>query len=427
MRTPREYVAQDGTITYRVRFRYRGKSTSETFDDTKQAGQFAKELDALGADEALKRLHERSGTADEAGHTVDDVWAMYLAYLADEVESDRTIADYNRDFKNYVQPVFGKMDVDDVDEKLVQGWVDTLRTGLDWIRSSGKKPSPFRKLAAKTVHDRHALLSAMYKWAIHPGRGYAKRNPCAGSKLPKRKKGQPKGLRPAEWQALAPALRKIDSAAADLAEFLLASAWRFSEATALDAMQVEDYGTEMYVNMARVVRRNAKSQNVIVEDAKSEAGLDRRIKIDPEAADMIRARIEKIGGQGLVFTNKHGNKWHNSNFRDRAWDPAVSAAKLAREPTPHWLRHTHVGWLILGRKVNLVEIQRRVGHASLETTTGVYGRMVDDISDEALDAFAEFRRATLKLVPAPVVQGEVEDGQADDARAGSGTRPDSNG
>lgn len=412
MRTPKKYVAKNGDVSYKVRFRYRGEQTSQTFDGDKadkRALEFARELDVLGPEEALRRLQERAGLdPDSSPHTVDGVWSMYVAWLADEVDSDRTIADYQRDYDNYVKPVFGDLGIDEPDEKLVQQWVDTLRTGLDWIHADGKKPSAFRKLAAKTIHDRHALLSAMYKWAVHPGRGYAKHNPCGGTTLPKRKKGQPKGLRPAEWQALAPWLRQIDSDGADLCDFLLASAWRWSEATALDSDQVEDYGTSLYVTMTQVVRRNAANQHVIVEDAKSEDSEGRRIKIDPDAADVIRERLRRNGGKGLVFTKRSGAKWHYSNFRRDVWDPAVAEAGLSRKPTPHWLRHTHVGWLIIGRKVNLVEIQRRVGHASITTTTEVYGKMVDDISDEALDSFAAFRRATLKVVKdGELVQGEV--------------------
>lgn len=426
MRTPKKYVAKDGAVSYKVRYRFQGEQTSTTFDGDKaekQALEFAKELDVLGPAEALRRLQERAGLdPDQSPHTVDDVWQMYITWKADEVESDRTIHDYQRDYDNYVKPVFGELGVDEPDEKLVQAWVDTLRTGLDWIHADGKKPSQFKKLSGKSIHDRHALLSAMYKWAIHPGRGYAKHNPCGGTTLPRRKKTPPKGLRPAEWQALAPALRQTDPDGADLADFLLASAWRWSEATALDSDQVEDYETDLFVTMARVVRRNAANQHVIVDSAKSDDSLDRRIKIDPDAADIIRARLKRNGGKGLVFTKRSGVKWHYSNYRRDVWDPAVKLADLSRKPTPHWLRHTHVGWLIIGRKVNLVEIQRRVGHASITTTTEVYGKMVDDISDDALDAFAAMRRAALKVVKTDeaIVAGEVVAGELEHAPAAYG-------
>lgn len=412
MRTPKQYVAKDGTETWKVRFRYNGRQTSESFDGEKkgvvpaEATLFAKEIDLLGVADALKRLQERSGGAvDTHGQTVDDLWDKFIVVKDGEVKSDRSTADYRRDYRRWIQPVFGTLLAETVDERLVQSWVTTMRTGKDWIRGDGKKPSLLPgKLAGKTVQDRHALLSALFTWAMHPGRGYVSRNPCIGSELPRRGKGAPKGLWPAEWQALAPALEQTNKDGFEFCEFLLASGWRYSEGAALHSQSVEDYGDEMYVSMNQVVRRNAKSQHVIVADGKSDDSYDRRIKIDAEAAAMVRRRIDKLGGSGLVFTTAGGSKWHYSNFLERIWNPAVELAKLSRRPTPHWLRHTHVGWLIIGRKTNLVEIQRRVGHASLDTTTRVYGKMIDDISDDALDGFAQFRKSALEQkVPKPEI------------------------
>ena len=131
-----------------------------------------------------------------------------------------------------------------------------------------------------------------------------------------------------------------------------------------------------------------------MQDAKSEAG-NRRIKLDQLAADMLRRRLTNVVGDGLVLTNANGNQWHYGNFLNRAWNPAVELAKLTRRPTPHWLRHTHVAWLVMGGAVSLPEIQRRIGHESISTTINVYGRMVDDVSEKALEAFAAFRSQQL--------------------------------
>jgi integrase len=139
-----------------------------------------------------------------------------------------------------------------------------------------------------------------------------------------------------------------------------------------------------------VLRRNAAGEHVIVEDAKSEAGV-RRVKLDAETSAMICRRMARVDGDGLVLTTRTGHGWHNNNFRDRYWNPAVTAANLARKPTPHWLRHTSVAWLVMTGKVSLPEIQRRIGHESIQTTINVYGRMIDDVSPEALDAFAALR------------------------------------
>jgi hypothetical protein len=44
---------------------------------------------------------------------------------------------------------------------------------------------------------------------------------------------------------------------------------------------------------------------------------------------------------------------------------------------------------------SLPELQSRIGHASITTTINVYGRMLNDVSDRALDGFAAMRDAPL--------------------------------
>jgi len=369
-----------GGITYKVRFRLNGKQSSETFRGKgaeAAAKRFARELDALGAAEAVRRL-DASARPPE-GPTLDEIAEQFFAWKADKVKSDRTVADYRRDYRNWIQPVFGDREADSIDEAQVQEWVDKMGTG-----ALGKKLEP------KSVADRHALLHGIYGWAIAPSRKLATTNPCVGTQLPPRRKKPPKGLRPAEWQAFYAALVQTDHDAADLALFLVSTGWRFSEAAALSAYAVEDHVDQMYVSMTGVIRRNARNQYVIVEGGKSDAA-DRRIKLDAEAAAMVRRRMEKVTGDGLVFTNKGGKQWRASNYRRDAWNPAVELAQLSRKPTPHWLRHTSVAWLVMGGGVSLAEIQRRIGHESIDTTINVYGRMIDDISDDALERFAAFR------------------------------------
>src|SRR5262245_55789873 len=77
-----------------------------------------------------------------------------------------------------------------------------------------------KALSPQSIRGRHALLHGIYKWAAGPPHRLS-HDPCKGTDLPKRRKGQPKGLRPAEWQALHSMLEQGDQAAADLALFLV--------------------------------------------------------------------------------------------------------------------------------------------------------------------------------------------------------------
>jgi integrase len=387
VRTPRKHVAKDGTVTWKVRFRGdAGKQTSETFRTKAKAERFASLLDLIGVEAALRTIYAEERAADAI--TLDQLAEQFFTWKADRVKSDRTVSDYRRDYRNWIQPTFGQRDADSITETDVQQWVEGMHG----------------KLAAKSIADRHAILHGIFGYGAAATRKLVTSNPCIGTELPPKTKGSPKGLRPAEWQALYAALKTGCPDAADFSLFLLASGWRFSEAAALNAFAVEDWGDgPMYVSMAQVIRRNARNEHVIVEGGKSEAA-ERRVKLDPEAAEMVRRRLEKVKGDGLVFTNPGGNRWHYNNFLNRMWNPAVKAAQLTRRPTPHWLRHTSVAWFVMAGGVSLPEIQRRIGHEDIGTTIDTYGRMVDDVSEDALNRFAAFRnqkpkKRALEIIP----------------------------
>ena len=368
---PKKYVAKNGKVTYRVRFRLHPKQAcSETFDTLKSARAFCSDIDTRDARYALRVLHD---IEREATSSIDAIAEAFFAWKATRVRSDRTVADYRRDYKNWIKPTFGARAAGGVDEHDVQAWVDMM-TG---------------KLSAKSVVDRHGLLYSIFAYAIAPSRRLVEHNPCIGNDLPKRRKRPPKGLKPAEWAALHAALRLIDKDAADLALFLLASGWRWSEGAALSAYDVWAQDGITYVTMSHVVRRDAAGRHKVVEDAKSEAG-QRRVTIDPEASAMLAGRIDRVLGDGLVFTTAAGKQWHYANFRNRAWLPAVAAANLSRKPTPHWLRHTHVAWMAMSG-ATLPELQSRLGHESIQTTIDVYGSMLTDVSPKALEGFAAMR------------------------------------
>jgi integrase len=376
MPTPRKYIAKNGRVTYHVRFRISASQTSERFDTLREAKAFCSDIQTRDSAYALRILDE---TNQATTNRLDLIAEAFFTWKATRVRSDRTVFDYRREYKNWIQPSFGARSASSIDESDIQLWVDSMLAG-----SKGHKA-----LSAKSVMDKHALLHAIYGYALAPSRRLVEANPCIGTELPKRHKGQPKGLKPAEWAALYGALANIDQDAADFTLFLLATGWRWSEVAALSAYDVWYENETTYVTVSHVVRRNAAGQHAIVEDAKSTAG-QRRIAIDTEAAAMVARRLANVQGDGLVFTTSTGAQWHYANFRNRAWAPAVKAADLARKPSPHWLRHTHVVWMAMSG-ANLAELQSRIGHESIATTINVYGRMLTDVAPKALEGFAAMR------------------------------------
>lgn len=369
MPTPKKYTAKDGTVTWRVRFRLAGRETSETFTTHRAATIFCSDLAARGAAYAVRMRDEED--RDQRSPTLDVLAEQFLDHRARRVRSDRTIADYRRDYRKWISPTLGDRPITTITEADVQALVE------DWAG----------KLAPKSVLDRHALLHGIIRHAMSTAGGkWIEADPCAETDLPRKRRTPPKALRPAEWEALHRALRQIDPDAADLALVMVASGLRWSEATALDGWAMDDHGTHVSLTVGRVVRRNAAGQHVIVQDTKAEASA-RTVALDPQTSDMVRQRAARAGA-GLIFTNARGRQWHYSNFVNRAWRPAISAANLSRRPTPHWLRHTATVWL-LQAGASLPDVQARIGHASVTTTIGTYGTSITDVSPAALAAFAQ--------------------------------------
>jgi len=406
VRKPTRYVAKDGTVTWRVRFRSAaGTEKSETFPDEKFALEFCGVLKALGSARAVAWLDEHANDDGEyTWLTVDDLFEKWIEWKGAtnkrgelvRVRSVRTINDYRRDYVNRIRPTFGQVPANLVPPGDVQAWVDRLITEVE----------------PKTVAGYHALLHGLFLWGLHPNRGLVVNDPCTDTELPKRRKKAPKGLRPDEWQILHRAAQLVDEDAADLLLFLVSTGWRWSESVAVQSLAVDhwiddDDRSHTYVSMGRVLRREGDTF-VFVDDAKSAAG-ERRVRIVGPAEQMVLRRIAGKKPTDLILTTGRGTRWDYTHFYNRVWkrpkkgDDAPGRPRILEEAarlgldrpdlTLHWLRHTHVGMLILAGEP-LTAIQRRLGHASIKTTSDTYGRMIEDASEEGLDKVAALLAGT---------------------------------
>jgi integrase len=374
-------VRERANGTFSVLYRQGARQTSATFNNRKDADRLVLLMKTLGVERGLTAFAEEQ-PGRQRGTTLDQIAAEWFDSKRRDI-TPRALADYRRDYANWIQPTFGHREAANISELDVQAWVD----------------HELAVLSPKTVADRHALLHGMLAWAAERKRGLIPHNPCKETHLPKRTKKPPKGLSLPEYLALRDAAYRIDEDAADLVVFMANTGLRIGEATAVQAGSLDDSGPKMYLSVERV---NRKGEGIVL-GAKSAAGL-RRMRMLPEATAVLRRRLVGKGPSDLVFTNPHSpmQLWEPSTFRNRWWAKAVKEAGLeARKPTPHFLRHTHV-LLCHAAGMTLPEIQRRIGHEDITTTINVYGRLIDDMSDEVeerLDAMLSGRSS--------VVLGEV--------------------
>lgn len=392
----RERVSKRGETSYQVLFRHAGTQTSETFETAKSAEKFKAEVELIGSHDALARLN---GTTLTDGLTVDALADRYLEWKAPDL-TPRSLADYRRDYDNWIKPWFGHRPADLIDERDVQKWVDHMKSRLD----------------PKTVKGHHVLLGALYRYGCARSRRLVAQNPCTETQLPKAKRKPPRGFTLPEWAAFYEANRREFPDATDLALFIVLTGWRWSEAAALPVGAVEDYGHQMFVTVTQVNRRDAALKFVIVQDAKNYTSL-RRIEVTPATAEVIRRRIIGKATSELVFTNAEGRRWYQQNFLSRTWTAMLQAAGMPHEgegrKTPHALRHTHVAMLDRAG-ATLPQMSRRAGHSDIQTTVNVYGGMIDNIGADVL--------ANLDALALPAVaSGEVVGGSV----VGELTRPDS--
>lgn len=392
MASTRERVSKSGERTWAVLFREHGKQSSETFHDPKAAQKFKTLVEVLGPEKARAEMMP-SGAG---GLTVDDLAAQFFAWKEPNV-TPRTIADYRRDYANWIKPTLGHRQAEAVDERDVQQLVDTMTA---------------RNLDPKSVADRHMILHSIYKFGSARSRRLVEHNPCLETQMPRRKKKPPKGVTVGEYQALYSAASRVAPDAADLIMFIASTGWRWSEAAALAVRGVEEQheaeGLVMYATLNQVMRLDGQNRRVIATDSAKSFASFRRTKIPTRTAVMIRRRMVGKGLDDLVFTNSAGRKWYQQNFLSRTWTAIVEESGLERRPTPHALRHTHIGRLdSVG--ATLPQMKGRAGHESINTTVNTYGGMVDDISLRQLDALVDGLHGP-EQVEGIVVLGEVESG-----------------
>ena len=384
---------KDGSTSHVVLFRHQGKQTSVPFLDPKAAETF-RAAATLNADMAVAMLNQK-----QAGRTVDSLFVEWLELK----QSDMTVEahrDYERQYAKWIKPTFGWRDAELITEKEVQAWVDKTL-----------KP----KLAPKSVAKNHALLHGMFKWASSRTVGLIENDPCTETKLPRKVKRPPRGMTIAELQWLLGAAQTVEQrATADVVAVAAGTGWRPGEVLGLLVGGVEiDLRGHVYVTMLSVYRRGEG----IVAGGKTEAA-GRRIRVLGPGVDVIKRRVEGRGPMEPLFPHPSPGRgrghakdadgnllivpWSPASFARHYWPKIIDAAGLtAKAYDPYSLRHTHV-LLCDQAGLTMPEIQRRIGHESIQTTIDVYGKSIDGMSEESA--------GRLEALLTPVVRPQIVEG-----------------
>lgn len=366
---------KDGTSCTRVLFRQNGKQRCLTFDDHAVAVRFKNLVDQVGADRAqelaqIERKERQSRTVDE--------WVLHHIDHLSGVDQ-RTVADYRGYVRTDIKPTFGAVPLAALSRDDVARWVQHMHT----VKMS----------AAKTIANKHALLSAALTAAVTAG--HIPTNPAAGTRLPRDEPDEMVFLERDQYRAL---LAEIPDVWRPLVEFLVASGARWSEATALKPSDVDRVrGT---VRITRAWKRGPYR----IGPTKTRKSV-RTINVATTVLDKLDYTGEWLftnPGNGAGGPNAKrrgaGGPVRAPNFRANVWNPAVARAFPAADanglpipdplrPRIHDLRHTCASWLIAAGRP-LPAVQAHLGHESINTTIAVYTHLDRSSGEGNADALA---------------------------------------
>lgn len=348
MRTPKEFATGDGP-RWRVRYRRDGKQTTQTFEVLAEAEKFCIDLDAYGAHHAEQLLYDRLADVAAITPALDDWVRTYLEDICDANPTTR--AKYQRNYELHISPLLGTLPIGRITDD------DCRRV----VRNLGET----KGLRDATVGNVFTPLSGALA-AAHR-RGLIATNPAAETKIPTRTSHLDDDdvfLTRVEYLHLRSA---IDPRFLGLVDFAVGTGMRWGELAALQLRDLDLQACTVRINKA--VKQDGK-----VGPPKTKRSI-RTITFPRELLATLLPLLEDKAPNDLVFTMPRGGRLHSRSFSTRYWIPAVTKAGLVDpRPTPHGLRHSHASWL-LQDGVDIVQVSRRLGHASIQVTVDTYGHL----------------------------------------------------
>lgn len=363
MPTPKEYVARDGTRTWRVRIRAHGRETSETFTTRQAAEKFCRQVAAVGAEQAIAYRARTDPQSDDYVPTLGQWLHRHVSELTGVTE--RTRLDYVSMARRTWLPLLGEMPVDGIDRRTIARTVNALEA---------------QGLAAKSIRNAHALLSSVMTSAVLAGD--IDTNPCVKMRLPRAREDERRDERFLTWAEYENLIDCVPTEYKPLVGLMFGTGLRWSEITALQVRDVVADGRPPTVRVTKAWKRTP-GKGVHIGPPKSPKS--RRSVLPSRAAlDLIEPLLDRPPND-LLFQTERGRPIHHANFRIRVWVPACQAAGLDPLPRIHDARHTHASWL-LEMGATLEQVQDQLGHESILTTRKIYGQLQPAMQSSLYDA-----------------------------------------
>lgn len=281
-------------------------------------------------------------------------------------KSQNTVYGYNAALKR-INTTIGTLDLPKLTPRTIQAWIDDLSMSL----------SP------KTVKDTYSILrlccSIAVNWEL------LKNNPCHDVILPSNKKKEIQILSPEDFAVFCSHLDEIPLDQRVCFELALFGSLRRGEIMGILEDEIPDDG-RFYIKRTRYMHRIG---NEFIKDTKTSSG--ERLCILP--APVIRD-VKALRKHHIEQKLKLGTLWTDSDYlikeqNGEAFHPGECARRLRRymeriglEPiTFHALRHTYAS-ICISIGADPATVSKRMGHANVSTTLGIYTHLFEKKEEE---------------------------------------------
>jgi len=363
----------DDSTYYTLSWREGSKQNGHSFDDLHEAELWKRLIEANGGSMTQAKAVYDDGKLE--GPTLNELFALHIEQLTGV--GPYMVKRYRADVKNHFVDLGGRRVTGIKHEDIVR-----------WIKGMQAKSWQGKPMSAKTIANKHGLLSAAMSTAVRMG--IRQDNPCKGVKLPKSTdhKDTIRFIEKAEWNRI---IGKMDEHFIPFFQLLVGTGLRFSEATALTPKDFDLDGPTPTVRVTKAWKEDG-SGGYYIGPPKTRRSV-RTVSLAPSTVAAIRGPIA-AAGDGYVFTLKRGGVMRSGSTYNRAWEPALKAVGIPKEDRPriHDTRHTHASWMIAAG-MEIFALSRRLGHESITTTMDRYSHLMPDalfiganIAQKALEA-----------------------------------------
>lgn len=361
---------KDGRLVGSFYYMERGKRRRKyVYGDTK--------VEVRAKLKAAQRAYEDGKLTQEKRSQSLDGWLAFWMETQEATGDLRpsTLHTYRRAIALYILPVLGDIPLADLDPETVQDWINDL--------AERYKPRTVRKI--------YGCLSSALQSAVRLKK--IPFNPCRGVTNPRIKKYKGPVVNAQQARFLAAEAAK-NSALKCMLIVAVATGMRKGELRALKWNEVDIGKGIIWVkrNLAYLPDETGRYR-FLEGDPKSDAGI-RPIALPTFAIEELRIHRAKQNEQrlargaqwqdrNLVFTTRDGNYYNEGSLQGQ-FKRLLEASGLPTTMRFHDLRHSHAT-ILFAMKTNPKIVQKRMGHAEMQTTLDLYGQVTPEMEEGAME------------------------------------------